>query len=159
MGLDISTYRKIKKLDVLFNADHEPVDPITRVELDCDDWFQAYKNPDFPARADDIEDRAVYGFEESDGFRAGSYGGYNSWRDTLAKMAGYALEKYDAGYGERESYCVECWGGDEGPFSELINFSDAEGVIGTAVSAKLAKDFADYQGKADAHSNDRFRKL
>lgn len=34
------------------------------------------------------------------------------------------------------------------PFYELIDFSDCEGVIGPEVSAKLAKDFADWDEQA-----------
>ena len=41
-----------------------------------------------------------------------------------------------------------CWSGQQGPFCELINFSDAEGIIGASVSAELAKDFAEFQERA-----------
>ncbi|MEN9870269.1 MAG: hypothetical protein RLZZ171_1257, partial [Cyanobacteriota bacterium] len=44
----------------------------------------------------------------------------------------------------------EVWNNPEqkGPFVELINFSDCEGVIGSSLSAKLAKDFADFNDRA-----------
>jgi len=91
------------------------------------------------------------------GLHAGSYGGYNRWREQLAELAGYPAGDYEQ-YGRTyQSHCVPCWNGEAGPFSELINFSDCEGVIGASVSAKLAKDFADFQPKADAHEDDRFR--
>jgi hypothetical protein len=51
------------------------------------------------------------------------------------------------------------WGMSEGPFWELIHFSDCEGTIGPEVSAKLAQDFARYQDQADAHPDERFRDL
>ena len=41
----------------------------------------------------------------------------------------------------------------------MINFSDCEGVIGPKTSAKLAKDFAEFQAQADAHPDDWFRDL
>lgn len=159
MGLDITAYSQIEEMkDVVFNADGEPIDPTTKTELDYEIFFRAYLNDDFPGRADGIKDKALYTYGDRDGMYAGSYSGYNMWRDQLAKLAGYPIGKYDAGYGwERESYCVACWNGATGPFSEIINFSDCEGVIGTDICKKLAKDFADFQGKADAHSDDWFR--
>lgn len=57
-------------------------------------------------------------------FCAGSYSRYNHWRNRLAALA------------------------DGDDFIELIQFADNEGVIGPAVSAKLAKDFAGYDKKA-----------
>lgn len=154
MGLDISAYRKITKIDAVFDADGEPIDPTTRVPIDYD--MRAYKNDDFPGRADEIEDRAVYSAEDSMGFRAGSYGGYNAWREQLAKLAGYPVDQYEQ-YGKMyDSHCVACWNGATGPFSELIHFSDCEGVIGPSVAAKLAKDFADFQEAADKVAEDWF---
>jgi hypothetical protein len=147
MGLDISAYSKITKIDAVFDASGEPIDPATREPVEYD--MQAYINGEFPGRADDIEDQAVYKAVDSFGFRAGGYGGFNAWRNELAKMAGYPLGQYEQ-YGEMwDSYCVACWNGAKGPFSELIHFSDCEGIIGSAVAAKLAKDFADYHAEAE----------
>lgn len=147
MGLDITAYRKIAKIDAVFNAGGEPIDPATREAIDYD--MMACINSDFPGRADEIEDRAVYSAKDRFGFLAGSYGGYNGWREQLAKLAGYPVGQYEK-YGKMyDSHCLACWNGATGPFSELINFSDCEGVIGAAVAAKLAKDFADFQSKAD----------
>jgi hypothetical protein len=154
MGLDISAYRKITKIDAVFDAGGEPIDPTTREPVEYD--MQAYINPEFPGRADDIEDRAIYKAEDSMGLRAGSYSGFNAWRNDLAKLAGYPLGQYEQ-YGKMwDSYCAACWNGAKGPFSELINFSDCEGVIGSAVAAKLAKDFADFQEVADKADDQRF---
>lgn len=147
MGLYIAAYRQIKKIECDFN-DGDPVDATTREPIDY--AFIAWKNPDFPGRADDVDDRAVYAAADSMTFGAGSYGGYNQWRDQLAKMAGYP-ERPHPNYGERRpSHCVDCWEGAKGPFSELINFGDCEGVIGAAVSAKLAADFARFDEQAQA---------
>lgn len=142
MGLDISAHRKITKIDAVFDADGEPIDPATREPIGYD--LQAYINPNFPGRADEIEDRAIYSSEDSFGFHAGGYGGFNAWRNELARLAGYPLGQYEQ-YGRMwDSYCVACWDGAKGPFSELINFSDCEGVIGAAVARKLARDFAEF---------------
>lgn len=148
MGLDITAYGKLTKIDVVFDADGEPIDPVTRECVDYD--LHAYLNPDFPGRADDIEDRAVYRAEGSMGFRAGSYGGYNCWREDLAKLAGYPaipVDRHGSGNTQMRhdggAFDASC-----GPFWEAICFSDCEGVMGSAVSAKLAKDFSEWDERA-----------
>jgi hypothetical protein len=132
MGLDISAYSKVQKLE-----------GVSVDDADC----SLYHNPDFPGRADDVPSGPIT-HGKSMGFRAGSYGGYNAWRDDLARLAGFA----SAGAVWREKPA-------SGPFLELIYFSDCEGTIGTAVSKKLAADFAAHQGKADASGAQRFREV
>lgn len=157
MGLDITAYSGLTKIDCVFDADGEPIDPQTRESIDYD--FRAYLNPDFPGRADDIEHHAVYTAEDAFGLHAGSYSGYNGWRNSLAELAGYPaapVDRYNTGNVQMR-HDQGAWNADGGPFWELINFSDCEGVIGSAVSAKLASDFAAFQEKADAHHNEYFR--
>jgi len=158
MGLDITYVRQAKLLDAIADENHEPIDPTTREPIECDEYERPYVNPDFPGRADDVVDRAFYSAAESCGFNAGGYGGYGHWRNTLAKLAGYEgvvdADRFSPG---TINHCRACWDGAQGPFSELINFSDCEGTIGAAVSAKLARDFAEFQAKADAHPDERFR--
>jgi hypothetical protein len=124
MGLDITAYRQLA------------LDPEATGEDMGDTHARIYANPHFPGRAVPLAD-GWYTYADSMSFRAGSYGGYGQWRQALATLAGY---------GNAE----DCWGedGDTGPFSELINFSDCEGAIGPVVSAKLAKDFAEFDGAA-----------
>lgn len=146
MGLDISSYRKLTKLDCVFDEDGEPIDPVTREDVDYD--MYAYLNPDFPGREGQIEGKTIYRAEESDGFRAGSYGFYNNWREDLAQLAGYAPIKVER-YGQvSERHDEAAWQVEAGPFLEMIVFSDCEGVIGAEVCAKLAKDFAEFDEKA-----------
>lgn len=131
MGLDILAISKIKL------AGKEAFDEYG--DLLVDKYVKLYVHPDFPNQADDIEDRRAYSYDEDNifSFRAGSYSGYNRWRDMLANMAGYGDAR-------------TLWKNPRpGPFSELVNFSDCEGVIGPKTSAKLAKDFAEYQHVAD----------
>lgn len=136
MGLDITAYRKLRKVE-------------NPTEADRDENFTVYANDSFPGRAAGLEDRAVYQTtEDAFGLRAGSYGGYSWWRDELAKLAGYPQGTYEQYGKDWPSHCVACWNGATGPFSELINFSDCEGAIGPEVSAKLAKDFADFDARA-----------
>lgn len=151
MGLDISYYSKL-----VAAAGNEGFDEDGEVKYD-DGWFTFYKNPYFPGRADDIQDGAAYMDSDAGGFRAGSYGGYNRWREQLAELAGYELTEFDD-YGRvAKCHAAACWHGAEGPFSELINFSDCEGVIGATVSAKLARDFKEFQDKADQHYDEYFK--
>lgn len=144
MGLDITAYRKVRFVRE------------ARGDDDDDDLNRLGPNSDFPAQADGLPD----GFYECSGsrraaiaavyeggppdpdrlkFRAGSYSGYSEWRSRLAKMAGYSADHGGP------------WEVPEaGPFVELVNFSDCEGTIGPRTSAKLAKDFADWQERAKA---------
>jgi hypothetical protein len=155
MGLDISAYRGLKKLDVVFDGDGEPIDPTTYEPI-AGDWIKVFINPHFPGRANPLENDAVYSYEEAYGGPSMGYGWYNRWRNELAKLAGY--EKADGDEDETTSHCIACWNGKEGPFAELINFSDCEGIIGSIVSSKLAKNFASFQEKADQHPDLSFRK-
>lgn len=154
MGLDITAYRNLTKAtdkDDAFDSEGE---------LRWDEgWERFYVNPDFPGRAGDIDDGAAYRAEDSFGFRAGSYSGYSLWREHLAALAGYrasvvAGDDYSERFPHSRGVHVDP---KPGPFVELINFSDCEGVIGAAVSAKLARDFAEYQAKADQHPDEWFR--
>ena len=78
----------------------------------------------------------VYLGEITDGFRAGSYSGYGEWRDTLAKVgAGFAGGSEEAWRHDGEDY----------PFEQLINYSDAEGYIAAPVTDKLCSDFVSFE--------------
>ena len=75
---------------------------------------------------------------ERTSFRAGSYSGYNWWREQLCRFAlevepGEVWEDPDAFAGKA--------------FVELINFSDAEGAIGPRTAAKLARDFQNHAAR------------
>ena len=155
MGLDVTAYRKIAKVDAVFDQHGEPIDPITREEIE--DVVRLYVNPDFPGRAGGIESGAVYRFEGYLHVSAGSYGYYNAWRNEVAKLAGWPQGSYEQ-YGKTwPSYAASTWDADSGPFYELICFSDCEGTLGPDVCMKLARDFAEHQEKADAHPDERFR--
>ena len=134
MGLDITAYRQLQ--------------PAPQAELDSDGFPVDYDNfhhfseniiewteKNWPGRTAGVAP-GVYCAAESDRFRAGSYSGYNWFRNHLAKFA----------HGKDAE---DLWDGEQtGPFVELINFADNEGVIGPIVSAKLAQDFAEFEPKA-----------
>lgn len=65
-------------------------------------------------------------------FRAGSYSGYNWWREQLSRCAlGVPPEEV---WEDPDSFAGQ-------PFVELVNFTDADGRIGTRLARKLAADF------------------
>lgn len=158
MGLDITAYRQVSKMTgVLFDASGEAIDTATGQYAEYD--LMAYVNDDFPGRNDGIEDRTPYSAEESFGFCAGSYGGYNRWRDELAKLSGWPEGSYEQ-YGKKwPSYSASAWGATSGPFWELINFSDCEGVIGSETSKKLVADFAEFDAVAKSVDFPRFYEI
>lgn len=140
MGLDITWYRKLTvAADVTRNEDGEPVDADGKYARHVHVFFD---NPDFPGRALGIDCAAAFHAFASGAGPSWSYHGYHNWRQQLAAVAGY-------------NSANELWEGKvtSGPFYELINFSDCEGVIGPIVAAKLAKDFEEFSAAAkEAHT-------
>lgn len=70
-------------------------------------------------------------------FYAGSYGGYSRWRENLCRFV-YARTP-EAVWEDAAA----------GPFIEQIAFSDCDGSIGSEISAKLARDYAEWQPKIE----------
>ena len=151
MGLDVTAYKNIEMAN-----GNEAFDETG--ELKCEeDWFQLYLNPHYSERASEIKDEHAYKAEDSYHFRAGSYGGYNHWRNMLAKLAGYTESTFFERGAERKSHAATVWQNPvPGPFMEIINFSDCEGTIGTKISKKLADDFANYQTLAEELKDEVF---
>jgi hypothetical protein len=144
MGLDITAYRQLKPCAAPEGA--------ATGDYDYERFFAPLNNDHFPGRAAGL-DSEWYEFSRLDGavlgFRAGSYSGYNNWREWLAKLAGYPE---DPAEDLRHRHSGGAWKADGGPFWELIYFADNEGTIGPIVSAKLAKDFAEWDERAKAFS-------
>jgi hypothetical protein len=80
-------------------------------------------------RSDGLPEGFYRTSDECHAFGAGSYSGYNTWREQLASLVGTTPERV--------------WAGKDEPtaFYELINFADNEGFIGPKTSAKLHADF------------------
>jgi hypothetical protein len=128
MGLDITAYSQLVE-----SGDY-------REDGDYDYHVQAhiYLNPDFPMRCIEFSEAKLYSFANEFTFDAGSYSSYRAWRDWLARLVGHGSAQ-------------DAWTEPKpGAFIEVIDFSDCEGAIGTTVSKKLAADFAEYRGKAEA---------
>ena len=141
MGLDITAVSQAVKTDLTF----EQYDEDSAL---WDTHEHIWEETDFPARADGLP-AGVYRVDgETLGFRAGSYGGYNAWRDTLSRtMLGVSAETV---WANRQGY-------QEAPFYPLIDFSNCEGVIGPQTSALLARAFARFAAKAAAVPDDYWR--
>jgi hypothetical protein len=128
MGLDVRAYELV-----------EPLHELTGSQVLSDDLISLRPHAQFPAQADGIE-RGWYRVSgEQTEFWASSYAGYGWWRSELAKMTGTTVEAI------RSQKLA-------GPFVELIAFSDAEGIIGSSTSAKLARDFGEWRARAVEHS-------
>ena len=143
MGLDISYYSNIKESEV-FDEDSE---------------ITIYSQT-FTYQLGSLKQNTSY--EPIDGshlgrFRAGSYSGYNTWRNQLAEMAGYGSAenvwrdfKPNIRYYKLKKLNGEIV--DIKPFYELIFFSDCEGFIGPEISSKLYKDFINFDKQAKWYS-------
>ncbi|EOK9227769.1 hypothetical protein QFV42_RS18670 [Escherichia coli] len=147
MGLDITAYSNIKRLDAHLNDDGEAVNNSNGEQVE-EYYFHVWKNPSFPGRADELVDGAIYTYEDCTGHGVG-YGGYYWWRNELAEMAGYPVGEYESGHGKEANHFGGVLNSDSGPFYELINFSDCEGFIGTSVATKLLADFKTFHDKAE----------
>lgn len=94
----------------------------------------------------------VYSYTETFGFRAGSYSGYNQWRNTLAFLSGHGSAEH------AWELCKDGLPADK-PFIELINFSDCEGTIGPKTATKLLADFEKYDKAAQTVEDPWFYSL
>lgn len=123
MGLDISAYSKIQKVDDIDEA-------------------SIYIRRGIPEsdQGHDIEEGEYTETEDSEShrFRAGSYSGYGVFRNILSKRIHGVSSK-------------EIWENPEifkdKEFYNLINFSDCEGFFGPGVSKKLHSDFVENREK------------
>ena len=135
MGLDISASTKIKRITSLKKVENG-------------EWFVNVRrfHPEIE-RALDIDE----GYYDNDGetydFRAGSYSGYNQFRELLC--IAILDVKPESVWEKSELYLDK-------PFYELINFSDCEGAIGPKVSQKLHKDFVAYREKFESYIKNKF---
>lgn len=146
MSLDVIAYERVEHVKTLYDADGYPIGPETGVERE--DGFTAWLSDKFPGRGDDIVHRGYYlTHGDSMSFRMG-YGGVFNWRNWLAMISGWPLSEYDL-YGQTEkSYAASTWSAESGPFWEFIFFSDGDGLLGPDTSAKLARDFAEFDDAA-----------
>lgn len=148
-GLDVTAYERLALVpSPQFDSDGEPQGP-NQVKL---------APVEFTERFAGLTAGNVYRFESAFDFRAGSYSGYNYWRNELAKLAGNEQTPYKSFNGKTElRYDAAVWKNKKGPFWELIDFSDAEGVIGPVVCKRVYKDFLQFREVASKHPDEYFR--
>lgn len=148
-GLDVTAFEKLVLVPVpQVDKDGQPTVK-NQVKLSPGEIVQ---------RFDGLSAGAVYHYDQAFDFRAGSYSGYNYWRNELAKLAGYKPTPFKSFNGNTElRYDATVWKIQTGPFWELIDFSDAEGVIGPAVCKRVYLDFVKYQSAAAQHPDAYFR--
>lgn len=120
MGLDITVFTNPKLI----------IEGTPKADQDYDGWF-VRGNRDFPYHAVGLPE-GVYQDHESWGFRAGSYSGYNYYRNVLARAGMGADDK--TVWDNPVRYVNK-------PFYEQVNFSDCEGVIAGPMLKKLATDY------------------
>jgi hypothetical protein len=130
MSLDILAYKGLKKVSKKSEIDCECIQ--TYCEENNLNNFRL--NAAFPKAAEDIDEDYIYSAEDCFGDVMGkSCGSYGVWRNELAQLIGHVDQQ-------------SAWTHPvDGPFVELINFSDCEGIIGTKVSKKLAMDFSAFE--------------
>ena len=137
MGLDITAYKNVK----LIGAAQSYEEYEENYDWRETDYIETWVPNHFGDAYAGTIPGSVYEAEDSFGFRAGSYSGYNYWRNWLSItfLGVSAQEVWD----NAETYSNK-------PFWRLIEFADNEGVIGPIWSAKLAIDFANHQATVDA---------
>lgn len=141
MGLDISYYRSWKPYEgEIKDWDHaEEITMSQNIDL-----THIWNNEEFKGRAPDMPEWVVAG--EGGHFRAGSYGGYNQFRDHLCRaLHGFPVtdlwKKPDE---EMKEYAM--W--------ELLHFSDCEGVLDGACCARLHEQLEENWDKIVAFFGD-----
>lgn len=131
MGLDIVAF---KKLSVVEEPERDEYGDLINYNTE---WTPGssmkWSEEHFPGRAEGLNADSVYTYEKIYMFKAGSYSGYNEWRDQLNTFKG------------KEA------------FQELINFADNEGVIGPVVAKKLYEDFKKNRHEALDYSMKRMK--
>lgn len=115
------------------------------------------KPADFPERYAGLERGKIYKFGSQFQFRAGSYSGYNAWRNELAKLAGYRPTAHMNHDKAEQRYDLTVWLLKKGPFWELIDFSDSDGVIGPQSCKRIYADFVQFKDAAARHPDQEFR--
>lgn len=148
-GLDITAYNKLVLQKV--PRDRSSGDP------DGDPGLVVIHVVEFPERAEGLQDGGVYRFGQSLDFQAGGYIGYGQWRNELAKLAGNRPSTFTFEGKTELRYDATVWDQKRGPFWELIDFSDAEGVIGPAACKRVYTDFVRFEDKASRHPDPEFR--
>lgn len=163
MGLDIGAYKNVRKVDVSELDDDEYED---MQQVFCNGFKEQYSGLEVGSYYDG----------EYEWFCRISYGAYSLFRDRLAEIGGWNKHLVDKPHFSDNNYenknyfhrfphiaGVYNTGNEtvDGPFVEIIIFSDCEGFIDSKNCKKLYDDFCKYEDKAKEvlHEEDRFLKF
>lgn len=141
MGLDITAYSNVEFLEVMDTEAWEEKYYTHEEDMPFRTTIAHHWESCYAERAEPVVENGVYRINGKElGVHAGSYSGYNQWRDWLSRtMLGVPAR---AVWENEKIYKGR-------PFYELIDFSDCEGIIGPVVAAKLAADFEQHQAAAE----------
>lgn len=149
MGLDITYYSKVTLVEAI-TSDALQAIKFEHPLYESNEHIHLWNRAEFVERGDGLVEgfyavpswkreyrlRVQHG-PEGGRFPAGSYSGYNVWREWLASLVGTTPKRV--------------WDGESPThFGELISFPDNEGFIGPRTAAKLATDFELFVGKVTA---------
>lgn len=132
MGLDIMYISKVKTSDELLGLGEELYEEFT---FGVADEFKE-RCHSFPL-SNGMGTVYITPGSERDSFRAGSYSGYNQFRNILC----WAIH----GICQEDFWNSKYW--DEEEFGALIDFSDCEGTICYSVAAELNRSFRNNRSK------------
>jgi len=154
-------------LDISYNSKLKNAGPSTNNDSDYNHELKICNELCFQYQLGSLMREHLYDTtlnSQSGSFHVGSYGGYNQWRNELAIMAGHdgadnvwqdnSFDSFKT-FNLRKDKLDNMNGNSVEkvkPFYELINFSDAEGVIGPEVSKKLYQDFIDFDEQAKKYA-------
>lgn len=142
MGLALWAYANIQPADGSFKFDGACEVHDAQTNQIRNDLIGFYAHPSYPAWADGIQPLQAYRFSHFENFHIGTYSYYTSFRNWLSELAENGL--FDQP-------------GD--PFYEVLVFSGCEGVINSAISAKLLVDFVRFYAKAKAFPEAKYHIL
>lgn len=135
MGLDMRALRKLERIEEKDENDERDKGNHT---------VRVWESRHFPGRHRPLEPGWYRGEPMMFGpfpFKSlGAYREYGMFREFLAIVGGYEKHPTPQESPEHPHACT-AWQAHEGPFWELINFFDNEGVLGPDACMKLSEDF------------------
>lgn len=161
MGLDITAYKGVKKLgEPIFDAYGDEIgvrsgkaklddgrEVETFIDISDVDFTKPYSNRYFPTHIGDLDDSAVYSYDDAISPFSCGYGGYAYFKDELARIAGYPSGSHlglsnfnDRPYMATVIYNYEIEKKERGLLSDLLYFADNEGSICNSYCQKILAD-------------------
>lgn len=139
MGLDVTAYSGLQFIESMDDIEAFEEKYWTGSELTA--TYVSKYDGGFPEHLGSLIKGSVYSFKNEYDFRAGSYSGYNYWRDLLSRAA-------------LKVPAQTVWKNPDQfrdlPFYWLVNFSDCEGYIGPEKCAILLKNFTELRATVEA---------